>query len=221
MAKIVIPADRRTVTGKQVGVIRREGRLPGVMYGHHFDSIPITMDLREASRLLSGASSSSLIYITLEGSEHAALVREKQRDVIRGTLKHVDFQVVSLTEKIRAKVSIDLTGISPAVRDLNGVIVTGSNSLNIECMPQYLPERLVIDISKLVKVGDGIYVRDLPVSEHVQILDNPDEMLIIVTAGTLEEEVEAEVAAVSGIEEPAVIEKGKKEEEVPEEGAKK
>jgi large subunit ribosomal protein L25 len=221
MDKIVIPAVRRTVTGKQVGVIRREGKLPGVMYGHKFTSIPITMDLREASRLLAGARSSSLVYITLEGSEHAALVREKQRDVIKGTLKHIDFQVVLLTEKIRAKVSIDLTGISPAVRDLNGVAVTGSNSLNIECLPQYLPERLVIDISNLVKVGDGIYVRDLPVSEHVQILDSPDEMLVIVTAGTLEEEEVVEVAAVTGIEEPAVIEKGKKEEEVPEEGAKK
>jgi large subunit ribosomal protein L25 len=217
MEKIVIPAVLRTVIGKQVGAIRREGKLPGVMYGHHFDPTPITMDLREATRLLAGASSSSLVYVSLEGAEHAALVREKQRDVIKNTLKHVDFQVVSLTEKIRAKVSLDLVGVSPAVKDLNGVVVTGTNNLEIECLPQYLPERMTIDISKLVRIGDGIYVRDLPVSENIEILDNPDEMLVIVTAGVLEE---GEVApAATGVEEPEVIEKGKKEEEE-EEGKK-
>lgn len=212
MEKIVIPAEVRTVIGKQVGAIRREGKLPGVMYGHHFDPTPISMDLRDTTRLLAGASSSSLIYITLQGTEHAALVREKQRDVIKGTLKHVDFQVVSLTEKIRAKVSLDFVGTSPAVKDLNGVVVTGTNSLEIECLPQYLPEHMVIDISKLARIGDGIYVRDLPASEHIQILDNPDEMIVIVTAGVLEEGEEVTPAA-TGVEEPEVIEKGKKEEE--------
>lgn len=219
MEKIVILADRRTVIGKQVGAIRREGKLPGVMYGHHYDPTPITMDLREATRLLAGASSSSLVYVSLEGNESAALVREKQRDVIRGTLKHVDFQVVTLTEKIRANVSLDIVGFSPAVKDLNGVVVTGTNSIEIECFPQDLPERMTVDISKLVKIGDGIYVRDLPITEKIQILDSPDEMIVIVTAGVLEE---AEVAAeATGVEEPEIIEKGKKEEEEAEEGSKK
>jgi large subunit ribosomal protein L25 len=211
MEKIVIPAEHRTVIGKQVGAIRRAGKLPGVMYGHHFDPTPITMDLRDATRLLAGASSSSLVYISLDGSEHAALVREKQRDVIKGTLKHLDFQVVSLTEKIRAKVSLELVGASPAVKDLNGVIVTGSSTLEIECLPQYLPERMTLDISKLARIGDGIYVRNLPVSENIVILDNPDEMLVIVTAGALEEGEVPPTA--TGVEEPEVIEKGKKEEE--------
>ncbi len=80
----------------------------------------------------------------------------------------------------------------------------------MESLPQYLPERYVIDISKLVKIGDGLYVRDLKVSEEVEILSDPDEMLVIVTAGT-SEEAEEEVAG--GVAEPEIIEKGKKEEE--------
>ena len=143
------------------------------------------------------------------------LIREKQRDFIRGTLKHVDFQVVSLTEKIRAKVSVEFTGSSIAVKDLNGVLVTGMDRLEVECFPQHLPERFVIDISRLVKIGDGIYVRDMPITQDVLILNSPDDMLVIVTAGAVEEEAEAVVAA-TGVEEPEVIEKGKKEEEVPE-----
>ena len=80
----------------------------------------------------------------------------------------------------------------------------------LESLPQYLPERYIIDISKLVKIGDGLYVRDLTVAEEVEIMSDPDEMLVIVTAGTAEEP-EEEVAV--GVAEPEIIEKGKKEEE--------
>jgi large subunit ribosomal protein L25 len=211
MEKVVLQATRRTVTGKQVGALRRQGLLPGIIYGHHFDPIPISLDLHTSTLALAGLSSSSLVYLDLEGNEHAALIREKQRDYIRGTLKHIDFQVVSLTEKIRADVSIELMGSSPAVKDMNAVLVTGLDELEVECFPQYLPERYVIDISRLVKIGDALYVRDLKVTEDVEILSDPDEMLVIVTAGTAEEPEEEEEAV--GEAEPEIIEKGKKEEE--------
>lgn len=216
MEKAVVKATRRTITGKQVGALRRIGKLPGVMYGHNFTPTPIVMDLHETTLTLAGQSSSSLIYINLDGTEHATLVREKQRDFIKGTLRHVDFQVVSLTEKIRAKVSVEITGISPAVKDLNGVVVAGLDELEVESYPQDLPERFIVDISRLVKIGDGFYVRDLPVSEKVEILADPDEMLAIVTAIAAAEEEAVPEAEAAGVEEPEVIEKGKKEEEVPE-----
>ncbi len=215
MEKIVLHATHRSVTGKQVNALRRSGQLPGVMYGHHIDSTAITMDLHDATQLLSGLTGSSLVTIELDGKEHAALVREKQRDYVKGTLKHVDFQVVSLTEKIRARVGIELVGQAPAVKDFNGVVVTNIDHLDVECLPQYLPERILLDISRLAKIGDGIFVRDVTVSDQVEILDEPDEMLVIVTAQIAEEEVVAPVEAVE--EEPELIEKGKKEEE--EEGA--
>ena len=209
MEKVVINATKRSVTGKQVGALRREGKLPGVMYGHNFDPIAISMDLHTASMKLAGLSGSTLIYINLDGTEKATLVREKQRDYIKGTLKHIDFQVVSLTEKIRARVNVELTGSSPAVKDLNGVIVTGSSSLEVECFPQYLPERFIVDISKLARLGEGIYVRDLPTSADVAILTHGEEMLVIVTAAAGEE---TEGGAASGVEEPEIVEKRKKEE---------
>lgn len=208
MNKIVIKATRRSVTGKQVGVLRRQGQLPAVLYGHHFDTTVVSLDLHTATIALSGLSRSSLVYIDLEGSEHASLVREKQRDFIRGTLKHIDFQVVSLNEKIRAKVPVELTGISPAVKDLNGVVVTGLNELEVECFPQHLPERFYLDISNLTKFGEGIYVRDMPATEDVTILAHADDMLVIITIGVGED-----VDAAAAVAEPEVIEKSKKEEE--------
>ncbi len=118
MEKVVLKASYRNVTGKKVGALRRQGKLPGIIYGHHIDPTPIEMDLREATRLLSGLSGSALVQIELDGNPFSVLVREKQRDFIRGTYLHIDFQTVSLTEKLRTRVAVELTGISPAVKDL-------------------------------------------------------------------------------------------------------
>jgi large subunit ribosomal protein L25 len=214
MEKTVLKANHRTVIGKKVGALRRQGKLPGVLYGHHIDPTPIEMDLREATRYLSGMSGSALVQIEVDGKPFSALVREKQRDFIRGTYLHVDFQTVSLTEKLRTQVSVELTGLSPAVKDFNGFVVNGLTDLEVECFPQDLPEQIVVDISSLAKIGDGIYVRDIVISDKVVLLDSPDEMIALVTFAGKEEE---EVVVAPTLEEPEVIEKGKKEEEEGEE----
>ncbi len=214
MEKVVINASPRTVIGKKVGVLRREGKLPGVLYGHNFTATPIIMDLRQASKVLHSVTGSSIVTIDLDGKEHAVIVREKQRNFIRGTFLHIDFQVISLTEKIRTNVSIELVGLSPAVKDFNGLIVTGIDKLEVECLPQYLPEKITVDISSLLKIGDGIFVRDLQLDSNITIFNHEDEQLVHITAQKAEEEEVVEEAA--AVEEPEIIEKGKKEEEVPE-----
>jgi large subunit ribosomal protein L25 len=214
MEKVVINASPRTVIGKKVGVLRREGKLPGVLYGHNFTATPIIMDLRQASKVLHSVTGSSIVTIDLDGIEHAVIVREKQRNFIRGTFLHIDVQVISLTEKIRTNVSIELVGLSPAVKDFNGLIVTGIDELDVECLPQYLPEKITVDISSLLKIGDGIFVRDLQLDSNITIFNHEGEQLVHITAQKTEEEEVVE--AVATVEEPEIIEKGKKEEEVPE-----
>ncbi len=212
MEKAVLNATLRTVKGKKVGAMRREGNLPAILYGHNFESTAITLNLRDASRTLHGLTASSLVYINLEGKEHAALVREKQRDYLRNVMKHVDFQIVSLTEKIRAKVAIVLEGISPAVKDFNGVIISEMDALEVEALPQDLPEKIVLDLAKLQKIGDHYTVKDIVLSDKVHVHANPDEVVVNVTFAKEEEAVVAPAAeTLAG--EPEIIEKGKKEEE--------
>jgi large subunit ribosomal protein L25 len=212
MEKNVIEATKRSVIGKKVGVLRREGKLPGVIYGHNFDSEPILMDSKAATKILNGATSSSIVTIVIDGISHAALVREKQKDYIRNQFIHIDFQAVSQTEKIRTKVGIILTGLAPAVKDFNGVVVEGLDSIEVEALPKDLPERFVVDVSKLANIGDAIHVSDIVVDETVTIIDSPEEMLVLITSPAAEE-VEV-VAPVEGeAVEPEVIEKGKKDEE--------
>jgi large subunit ribosomal protein L25 len=97
----------------------------------------------------------------------------------------VDFQAVSLTEKVRAKVAIHIVGESPAVENYFGIMVTGLEELEVECLRRDLPERVDCDISGLVEIGDSVFVRDLSLPKGVSVLDNPDELVVVVTAPVL------------------------------------
>ncbi|MFN3742005.1 MAG: 50S ribosomal protein L25 [Anaerolineales bacterium] len=209
MEKIVLNATPRQVTGKKVKALRRQGLLPAVIYGKHFDPMPIVLNAHEASKVLAHLSTSSLVTLQIDGKEYPALVREKQRDFIKNRLLHVDFLAVLMTEKIRTTVAIELVGTAPAVKDYNAVLVTGLDEVEIECLPSDLPDRIVVDLSVLKEVGDGIYVRDLPLSDKVRVLDDPEELIVVATSAETEEEGEAVTAETI---EPELIERGKKEE---------
>jgi large subunit ribosomal protein L25 len=209
MDSVVLKATRRDVTGKHVKSLRRQGRLPAVLYGHKFEPIAISLDAHQASLALHGISSSAIVTVDLDGEQHAALVRERQRDYVKNTFIHIDFQVVSLTEKIRTMVHIEMRGLSPAVKDFNAILIQSLNQVEVEALPRDLPERLIADVSKLAAVGDSLHVRDLEVSDNVQVFTDPDEIVAVATGAAAEE---VEEAAAEG-EEPEVIERGKKEEE--------
>jgi large subunit ribosomal protein L25 len=217
MEKVVLKAEKRDVIGKQVKAMRRAGKLPAVIYGRHTEPMNVTLDFHTASLVLGKLTSSSLVTIDLDGNEYPALVREKQRDYIKNRLLHVDFLAVSLTESLRATVAVNFVGLSGAVKDFNAVLVKNLESLDVECLPADLPERIDVDITALARPGDGLRVRDVKVSEKVRLLNDPDTMVVVATFAKVEEEV----AAVPGAEgvtpvegEPELaVERGKKEEE--------
>lgn len=188
MDKIILEAEYREVLGKKVKALRRDGKLPAVIFGHNLDATPIVLDMREASRILGSVGSSTLVTIKLGGKDHTTLVRERQHEVIQRTLLHVDFQAVSLTETVRASVAVVLgEEEAPAVKSFGAMIIQGPESVEIECLPQDLPERIIVDISSLENIGDSILVKDLPKISGVEILDDPETMIVVAT--TLAEEV--------------------------------
>lgn len=214
MEKVILKAEKRNVIGKQVKALRRAGKLPGVIYGRHVEPISISLEAHGTGLAMAKLTSSSLVTIDLEGKEYPALVRERQRDYIKGVLTHVDFLAVDLNEKIRTSVGLHYIGVSPAVKDLNGVLVHNLERLEVECLPTDLPERIDIDISVLKQIGDGIRVHDVKIADKVTILTDGDEMVAVVTL--TKEETEDVVAAVPGAEvaTPELsVERGKKDEE--------
>lgn len=215
MAKeeVIINAEKRTVTGKQVKSLRRQGLLPGVIYGRHIEALPIQMNAHEASLILGKLTTSSLVTIDVDGEKHTALVRDRQRDVIYGNLQHVDFLAVSLTEKLRTTVDIKLIGEAPVSKTGDVVIMQVLNALELECLPQDLPEVIEVDISTLQTIDDEITVADLPIGENITVLTDPSEVVVSVGYVAQEEVPAEEAEAAAEAEEPEVVEKGKKEEE--------
>jgi len=219
MEKVVIQAEKRSVTGKQVKALRREGKLPAVIYGYGIDPISIVLDTHSSSRTLARASSSTLLTIELEGKQYPTLVREKQLDFIRNSLIHVDFLAVSMTEKLTANVAVHIEGEAPAVKEFGAILVTNLTELEVECLASDLPERFTVDVSSLTEIGSGIYVKDVTPPANVEILSDPEEVLVVATAMAAEEEEEVEEELLEGEEGegPEVIGKGKEEDEEGEE----
>jgi large subunit ribosomal protein L25 len=217
MEKVVLNATKRDVVGKQVKALRREGKLPAVIYGRHTEPVNINLEAHSASLALGKLTSSSLVTINVDGTEYPSLVREKQRDYIKNRLLHVDFLAVSMTELLRTSVNVHFIGVSPAVKDYNAVLVKNLEQLEVECLPTDLPEAIEVDISALKRPGEGIRVRDVKVSDNVRILNDEDTMVAVATFAKVEEEG----AAVPGAEgvtptatEPELsVERGKKEDE--------
>ena len=216
MEKIVLAATHRDVIGKKVKTLRRDGKLPAVLFGHSVDSTPIVLDLKESTKILSSVGSSTLVIIDLEGKEYTALVRERQRDIIYRTLTHIDFQALSMTETVRTRVPVHIGEQEvPAVIEFGAIINTGLDMLEIECLPKDLPERIVIDVSRLFEIGDSILVKDLTLPAGIEVLDDPDTLIVVASAPISDEELEEVIEEVEDLEgfEPEVIEKGKTEDE--------
>lgn len=217
MDRITLKATKRNRIGKEVKHLRLEGKIPAILYGKSMKTpIPVTMDGSETSKALKQISSSTLITIDVEGEEHMTLVRDFQVNPLRGELQHVDFLVVSLTETVRAYVSIVIEGEAPIIMEEGGLLVTGFEQIEVESLPQDLPSHLSIDVTGLTSFGDTLYVRDLNIPPGVEILTDLDELLIVATAP--QEEVIEEPVEEDELLEGEELEEGEEGEEAGEEG---
>jgi large subunit ribosomal protein L25 len=189
MERFTLQASRRTLTGKKVSQLREKGLTPAILYGRSIkEPIPVSIDRIELSKALRKSTYSSLITISVDGVDHPTLVRDFEFDKIQGHLTHVDFLVVSLTEKVRAEVSVIMEGKAPVVANSGGLLVTNLERVEVESLPQDLPQHFVIDVSGLVDFGDGIHVRDLNVPANVTVLTDADELIVVASAPVSEAE---------------------------------
>ncbi len=213
METIELNVQPRHIVGKQVKAMRRAGWVPAVLYSRHTDPKIVQANNRELLRVLQRAGSSRLVTLKVEGEAepHLALVREVQREPIKGDLWHVDFLAVSMSEEITVEVPLRFEGSSPIIARNEGVLIHGLDTLEIKCLPSNLIDSVAVDLSVLTKVGDVIRVSDLNVPGTVKLLADLDATVVRVSHPAGEEEVEAPAAEVAA--EPEVIKKGKAEEE--------
>jgi large subunit ribosomal protein L25 len=214
MEKVLIEANKREIVGKKVKYLRKEGKLPAVIYGSEIDTTSITLDSKEATNTLNRVTGSTILTINLDGKELAALVREIQRDYIRNEILHIDFQAVSLKEKLRTNVSITLVGVAPVLEEFNTIVVSGIDQVEVECLPQDLPETIEVDVSSLAVIGAAIYLKEITPPANVEILTDPEELLAVISEvkeEVIEEPEEELLLETDVLGEPEVIEQGKED----------
>jgi large subunit ribosomal protein L25 len=190
----------RELLGRKVGRLRREGVVPAVIFGHG-DSIPVQVDAKSFELGFRHWGRTTLITLTGIDGDIPALVHEVTRHPRNGSLVHVDFFRVSLTERTHAEVPLHFFGDSKAVKDLHGVLYHQKDSVNIEALPQDIPQRIDVDISRLETFDDAILVRDIAVdTSKIEVQDDPDELVIKVIPQRAEEVVAAPAAEAAVVE---------------------
>lgn len=214
VSDFAIDAETRTIVGKKVGQLRARGLVPVAVYGPKVKPLKLQIPYRPLEVTLMKAGGTNLIDLNVNGETHVVLAREVQRDVLRGSILHVDFFVVDQSSKIRMEVPIHLINESPVVAARKGILLTGTNTVTVETLPRHLIHVVEVDLSKLVEIGDSITIADLDLGPDVTIINEPEEMLARVaqtSADRAEEDLAEGEEVVSA--EPEVIARGKALEE--------
>jgi large subunit ribosomal protein L25 len=209
----VLEAQQRTITGKKVSQLRRQGLVPVVVYGPAAEPRHLQIPYRPLQLTLMKAGGTHLIDIKADGKSQIVLAREVQRDVLRGDILHVDFFAVDEKATIRIDVPIHFVNESPAVAARKGILITGPAMLTVETLPSNLQDRVEIDLSSLNEVGDAIHVRDLNLGDKVLVINDPDEMIARISQTSAARSLEDELADAAAVAEVEIIKKGKADEE--------
>lgn len=178
MAEYKLAGEVRTAKGKKNRRLRKEGLVPGVVYGPTDNPVSVQFPYREIEVTLMRAGGTNLIDIEVGGDVYPSLAREVQRDVVRGDIMHVDFLAVDPNQKIRVDVPVVMEGRSPVVASREGILITGPSTLTLEVYPQDIRNQIMIDLSTLTELGAEILVRDLQFNEEVTVINEPNEMIV-------------------------------------------
>jgi large subunit ribosomal protein L25 len=219
MAIVPLTGSLRERVGKGAArSARRAGRIPGVIYGHGQAAVAVDVELREFINAMRKTAGGNLIVsLQLKGGDRTALVREVQRDPLSHEILHLDFQEVSLTEKVRVEVPVHLIGIPKGVKDGGGILQHVVRTIEVECLATAIPASIDADVVQL-DIGDSLHVRDLSAG-GLTIVTDADQTIVTVVPPTVYEAPAPTEAPAEGAE-PEVIAKGK-EEKAEEEGKDK
>jgi large subunit ribosomal protein L25 len=216
MPEFVVPAESRSETGKNVNRrLRSRGMIPGVLYGTGKASVPVAVSPREIGAILKSASGENTLFdLDLGGARRRVILKDYQREPLRGQLLHADFYEVALDKVLQVKVHIELEGIPVGVKLQGGIVDFVTRELEVECLPGDIPAKIAVDIAHL-ELGKHLRVSDLKLGDKVTVLDEPELVIAHVVLPRAEVAAEAaateEAPAEAGAAEPEVIKKGKVE----------
>lgn len=201
MADTHLEVEARETSGKGVArKLRRAGRIPAVLYGSGRPAVSLTLDPAVLRKLLHGSEMGMNTLFDLHVTDHTELdgktvmVRDLQRDPVRGDFIHADLYEVDLAQKIEVEVPIHIAGKPRGVEMDGGVMDQSLRELHVACLPRAIPDEVVVDVRHL-EIGDSIHVRELQLPPGVELMSEPELSVVSVVAPIKEEELEAAEAA--------------------------
>jgi large subunit ribosomal protein L25 len=217
---VTVTAEVRTSRGKnEARRTRRAGQIPAVVYGAFQDPVSVAVNPRDILKVVRGGTGYNTIFnLAISGGETTpVMLVDKQVDPIRGDLLHADLKRIDLTKRIRVSVPVAVEGEPKGVKVQGGLLEVVTRSVEIECLPDDIPEGFTVDVTELM-IGQSKRASDVALSESMKLVSSADTVIAHIVTLRVEEEPEAAEAAVVTPEaaaggEPEVIKKGKKEEE--------
>ncbi|MGN6182227.1 MAG: 50S ribosomal protein L25 [Thermoanaerobaculia bacterium] len=213
MAEVTLEVTRREQTGKEIAKkLRRDGKVPAVVYGGHKEPVAITVDRKAVSELIQksehGVRSVFLLKMAGTDQQRHAMIKEITIDPMSRRMEHIDFVRVVMDEKIKVTVPVHLNGTAIGVKE-GGLLDWQVRELHIETLPTSIPDSIEVDVTSL-NGHDYYRIKDLKLPEGVKVLDDPERVVVGVTHAKAEAAAEG---AEGGPAEPEVIKKGKPEDE--------
>ncbi|MBA2596689.1 MAG: 50S ribosomal protein L25 [Chloroflexia bacterium] len=204
MANRTFEAQRRTVLGKKVKRMRREGRVPGIVYGPVVEgTVPVSVDSRDFLKFYQSNGHSTLFDLTWEDGSQSVFIRDVQQDPVRRQPVHVDFFAPNLLMPVRAMVPLVLHN---PVQIATGVLTESRTEIEVEALPALIPHQIDVDVSMLQQPGDAIRVGDLTLPAEITAITDADELLVLIEAVYQEPEAEAAEGAEEAEETAAAAE---------------
>lgn len=213
----VLNSEKRTVLGKAVKKLRREGQLPANVYGKGLSSTAIQVSAKDFETVFKEVGETGLVDLVFEGKSHPVLVKNLQLEYPLRTPLHVDFYQVNLKEKVKTMVPLEIIGEPKAVTDKIGLLLQQINEVEVEALPTELPEKLEVNVEGLAQIGDQIMVSSLSKPEGVEILTDPEQIIVKIDEPVVEEpEEEAPAEGEEGETTEAETQEGESEDEAAE-----
>ncbi|HYK17574.1 MAG TPA: 50S ribosomal protein L25 [Bryobacteraceae bacterium] len=216
---MIVSAEKRDTRGKnEARRLRVQGLAPAVLYGAGKDAIAVSVNPKEVGRILNSSTGHNTIFqLAIQGGEATpAMIVDWQSDPVKDKLLHVDLKRIDLTQRIEVKIRVQTIGDPKGVKIQGGLLEIIGREVEIECLPDEIPELFTVDVSELM-IGQNLRASDIALTGSMKLVSPPEQVIAHCVALKAEEapaaEAGAEGAAAAAPAEPEVIKKGKKEEE--------
>lgn len=199
-----LDAKKRELTGKKSALLRKNNKIPAVLYGHGTKNENLELDYTSFEKIYNEAGESSIIDLVIDNQQPVkTLISDLQYDPIKNNISHVDFLQVRMDEKIHAHIQIKFIGESKVVKEDGGLLVHNITEVEVKCFPGDLIHEIDVDVSKLQNFDDAITIKDLPIPKNIEILHHEPDDVVVLAAKPKEEKIEEPVVTETAAAEAA------------------